>query len=483
MTKKKFSMASAVLSVICVVFVCEAAAPAAAIGNSQFFWWIFLIISFLLPYGLIVSELGTSYEDEGGLCDWVRRAYGDKWGSRVSFYYWINFAFWIASLAFLVPEVVVLITGVELSMPLMIALELAFVWIVVAVSFSKISDALWVLNLGAVIKIGIALVVAFLGITYAMNNGFANDMSPATFMPSLDASSLTYLSIILFNFMGFEVIATYAGDMQDPKKQIPKAIILGGLAIAIVYLLSSFGIGAAVPIDQISLDAGIFDALAIMAGDGSLIYIIVGVLFIVSLFGNMISWSFGVNYVALNAAKKHNMPKMFVSEAKNEMPKGAALINGVVATILVLLAPVMASFGLEDFFWIFFSVSVMYLLISYLPMFPAFLKLRKIDADRERVFAVPGGKVGLNICTWLPVVLLVLSIGISIIPLNGSEEEMAKLPILLGCVAVAVLGEVVRIVSARGRDEEYKGMDKSGDCDEWDIKRGYLEAPKEEATS
>lgn len=34
--KKKFSLMSAILSVICVVFVAEAAAPVAAIGNSQF---------------------------------------------------------------------------------------------------------------------------------------------------------------------------------------------------------------------------------------------------------------------------------------------------------------------------------------------------------------------------------------------------------------------------------------------------------------
>ena len=43
---KKFSFISVILSVICVVFVAEAAAPAAAIGNQQFFWWIFLILTF-----------------------------------------------------------------------------------------------------------------------------------------------------------------------------------------------------------------------------------------------------------------------------------------------------------------------------------------------------------------------------------------------------------------------------------------------------
>ena len=55
---KKFSFISVILSVICVVFVAEAAAPAAAIGNQQFFWWIFLILTFLLPYGMVVAELG-----------------------------------------------------------------------------------------------------------------------------------------------------------------------------------------------------------------------------------------------------------------------------------------------------------------------------------------------------------------------------------------------------------------------------------------
>lgn len=77
--KKKFSLTSAILSVICVVFVAEAAAPVAAIGNSQFFWWIFLLIAFLLPYGLISSELGTTYIGEGGIYDWVTKAYGHRW--------------------------------------------------------------------------------------------------------------------------------------------------------------------------------------------------------------------------------------------------------------------------------------------------------------------------------------------------------------------------------------------------------------------
>ena len=51
MEKRKFRLADVVLSVICVVFVAEAAAPVASIGNSQYFWWLFMILRFCCPMG------------------------------------------------------------------------------------------------------------------------------------------------------------------------------------------------------------------------------------------------------------------------------------------------------------------------------------------------------------------------------------------------------------------------------------------------
>ena len=474
--KKKFRMIDAILTVICVVFVAEAAAPAAAIGNQQFFWWIFLIITFLLPYGLIVCELGTTYaDDEGGIADWVRRAFGDAWGSRVSWYYWINFPLWMASLAFLFPETIALLTGVELGLLPSLVIELAFVWIVVFMSFSKVSDSGWILNLSAILKVSIAVLVGGLGVYYAVTNGFASDMSPATFLPSTDASSLTYLSIILFNFMGFEAIAVFANDMENPKKQIPTAIIAGGIAIAAIYLFSSFGIGAAIPASEVSLDSGIMDAVAIMAGNGSLLFIIIGVVFLITLFGNMISWSFGVNYVAAHAADKKNMPSVFARLNKKGVPTGAAIVNGVIASALVLVSPVMSAIGLDGFFWIFFSTNIVFLLICYMPMFPAFLKLRSADPNANRIFRVPGGKAVATVACWVPVVLLILSMIATIVPLNGSEEELSKIPMLIGVVAFAIIGEIVRVVSARKRTEPYRGMAVSGDPEAWDVAHGYID--------
>ena len=479
---KKFSFISVILSVICVVFVAEAAAPAAAIGNQQFFWWIFLIITFLLPYGMVVAELGTTYDSDGGLYDWIREAFGDRWGSRVAWYYWINFPLWIASLATLFPDILGMVFGVEFELAPVLLIELAFVWIVVFMSFSKVSDSAWILNGGAVLKVLIAVSVGGLGIWYAVNNGFASDMSPATFMPDLtNTNALTYLSIILFNFMGFEVICTFAGAMKNPSKDIPKAIVLGGLAIGAIYLFCSFGIGAAIPADQIDPDFGMIYAVMTMVGEASPIFMLICIIFLVTLFANMASWSFGVNFVADYAAKHGNMPKVFSHEnAKTEMPTGAAIVNGVVASLALMLQLIPIPAISEGIFWMLFSMNVVFLLISYIPMFPAFLKLRSVDPTVNRVFKVPGGRGVLLVVTWLPVVLLVLSIIATIVPLNGSEAEMSKIPMLIGVIAFVILGEIVRVWSARGRDDHYGGMGTHGDPFAYDVAHGFEEEPPSE---
>ena len=126
------------------------------------------------------------------------------------------------------------------------------------------------------------------------------------------------------------------------------------------------------------------------------------------------------------------------------MPKGVTIANGIIASIVVLLLPVAEAFGIGDFFWVLFSVGVVFLLFSYIPMFPAFLKLRRIDPNRNRLFRVPGSRAVLSVLAWLPVVILVLAAFITIVPLDGSESELAKLPMLITVIAFIILGEVVR---------------------------------------
>ena len=448
MTAKKFRLIDVILSVICVVFVAEAAAPVASIGNSQYFWWLLMIVSFLLPYGLISCELGTAYAGDGGLYDWIKTAYPDtRWAARASFYYWINFPLWMASLAVMCPSLIATALGIELGILPSLALQLAFIWTVTLIALYPVCDSKGILNVSAAIKILLALTLGGLGIYYVINNGFVNPMTPASFLPSFELHSLSYISVIIFNFLGFEVVCTYADSMQNPRRQIPVSIILGGIVIAAIYLFSAFGIGAAVPVGEISPDSGLIDALSAITGStGGWFISIAAILFLVTLFGNMISWSMGVNSTAAYAADRGDMPALFSRRRdKNDMPIGSALASGVVATV-VCLAGVAMEYLLPDssLFWSFFALNLVMLLLSYLPVFPAFLRLRKRDPETPRPFRVPGGKYLLPVIAYLPFIMIIAAILFTAVPFSLDAETLAYyLPITVGSLVAVLIGEIL----------------------------------------
>ena len=455
MEKNQFRLADVILSVICVVFVAEAAAPVASIGNSQYFWWIFMILAFLLPYGLIAAELGTAYAGDGGLYDWIHAAYPNgKWAARASWYYWINFPLWMASLAVMCPELITFITGRSLGTFGSLVVELLFIWIVTLIACYPVCDSIIILNVSAVIKIVLALLVGGLGVWYISRYGFVNDMSARTFLPSFDLNSLSYISVIIFNFLGFEVVCTYADSMSDAKKQIPQSIVTGGIVIAAIYLFSAFGIGAAVDVREISVDSGLIDAVSlILGGSGGVLVGVVALLFLVTLFGNMISWSMGVNSTAALAADHNDMPRVFAKRwAKNDMPVGAAVTSGVVASCVCVLGVLIEMASPDSsLFWSFFALNLVMLLLSYLPVFPAFLKLRREDAKTPRPFRVPGSDTALKWIAYVPMVLIVISIIFTAVPLSFDAETLASfLPITIGSILSVAIGEV--LIALRGKN-------------------------------
>jgi len=440
---KKFSMIELILTVICIVFVAEAAAPVASMGNSQFFWWIILIILYLVPYGLMAAELGTTYPGQGGLYDWVKRAYGSKMGTREAWYYWVNYPIWKASLAVMAPMILRLAFGWNISKLGALIIELVFIWLVVIMSMFRVSDSAWVLKGSAIIKLFLAVTVGVLGISFALKHGIANEMTFQSFLPKFDLKSLSFLGVIIFNFHGFEIIATMSHTMEHPKRQIPLSIIIGGLVIAMIYLFTAFGIGVAIPSDQISTSTGLIDSIEILTGGGRSIFLsVVSMLFMVTLFGNMMAWALGANSVAAHAAENGDMPKIFGTRSKKTgMPRGAGVMNGLVASAIVIIAIFIPN---EDLFWSFFALNLVMILIAYALVFPTFVKLRKIDANVERPFKVSGKKGFIIAFAASPFIITIAAIILLVIPTSLSRTNVIEsLPISIGAVGFVIMGEII----------------------------------------
>ena len=76
------------------------------------------------------------------------------------------------------------------------------------------------------------------------------------------------------------------------------------------FIFFSLGIGVAIPTDQISTGSGMMDSFKLLTGSTEGWFImLMAFLFLLTLFGNMISWSLGVNNTACYAAENGDMPK------------------------------------------------------------------------------------------------------------------------------------------------------------------------------
>ena len=314
---------------------------------------------------------------------------------------------------------------------------------VVIVSMFRVSDSAWVLKGSAIIKLFLAVTVGVLGISYALKHGIANEMTFQSFLPKFDLKSLSFLGVIIFNFHGFEIIATMSHTMEHPKRQIPLSIIIGGLVIAMIYLFTAFGIGVAIPSDQISTSTGLIDSIEILTGGGRSVFLsVVSVLFMVTLFGNMMAWALGANSVAAHAAENGDMPKIFGTRSKKTgMPRGAGVMNGLVASAIVIIAIFIPN---EDLFWSFFALNLVMILIAYALVFPTFVKLRKIDANVERPFKVSGKKGFIIAFAASPFILTIAAIILLVIPTSLSRANVIEsLPISIGAVGFVIIGEII----------------------------------------
>ncbi len=448
--KKALKTLDMTLFTVCAILVIDTLAASAAIGTATISWWVITLLFFFIPYGLITAELGTTYPGQGGLYVWIKRAFGEKWAARSTWLYWVNVALWM-------PSVYVLFAGVfsqlflpDMSLWAKIALGIIMTWITVGIGIISLEAGKWFPNVGAFLKALIMVVLGIGAFVYASKNGIANDFSFQAILPSWDAG-LAFLPVIVYNFMGFELMSGAGDEMKNPGKDIPKAIIIAGILIAVFYMLGTVGILMALPLDKLGLISGIIDTLKIIFGEtgfGGAIVWILGIGALYTLLANMVTWTMGANRTVAEAAIEGEMPAVFGKlHQQYKTPLGAFLITGIVSTVVIVLYGFMAGTA-EDLFWTLFKFSSIIFLLPYLAMFPAFIKLRNKDADLKRVYRVPGGNLLGKIMAVICEVFILQAI-VFFIWVPGQELSADFLPILIGSVVTLIVGEVLLTISSK----------------------------------
>ncbi len=362
----------------------------ASIGVSSIGWWLLILVVFVLPYGLITSELSSAYPGKGGIYDWVKKAFGSNWAIRTTWFYWINVGLWMPAVYILFAGMFTELFAPDLTLSTQILICIALTWSTVWVCNISTDIGVMITNFCAILKVIIISVLGVGGFIYAANNGVANEFSFQAILPSFDTSA-AFLPALVFNLMGFELVATMTKQMKDVK-QMPKVVFLAIAITSFLYIAGTIGILMALPVDEIGLAAGIVDTLKVLFGEGPLGQFIIyalGVVTLITFICNMVSWTMGSSRAGAEAGKEGELPQIAAKTSdKHETPVGANLITGLVSTSVIIIYAFFTNTN-DELFWSIFAFSSCVFLMPYLFMFPAYLKLRTTDANRTRPFRVP----------------------------------------------------------------------------------------------
>jgi amino acid transporter len=416
-----------VLFSVSAMITLDSVATVAASGWRGITVFAVLAVVFYAPYGFITAELGSAWPQEGGIYVWIREAYGERVGGVCAWFYWVNLAYWA-------PAVFVIFAGTvrsafwpEMSRTWEELIVIGLLWLVVAIGILPLRLTTWVNNASAAAKIAVLLAAALVGLVFALRHGIANPISAGELLPA-DGLRLAAVAVILSNFCGFEVMSSVGGSLKDPRRDIPRMILIAGLAIVGTQIVGMAGVLAALPLEQLSIVSGIADAMRlsferVLGGGATAAYDVVIVLLLFTFVGTMVTWSTGANHSINVTGLDRSAPRVFGHlNRRFGTPDYAFVLMAAVATALTVVNYALFG-GNEQIFWTIFSLSSIVFMAPYLLMFPALLVLRRRRPDVARPYRVPGGRAGAWVAVLLAEAFVLFGIGVFlvVIPTGGSR--------------------------------------------------------------
>lgn len=238
----------------------------------------------------------------------------------------------------------------------------------------------WVDNLSSSIKIATIIFFVLVGAFFIKGANFtpivpSNVTSASSFMNSFGQA----FSVVFYLFSGFSFLPVAAAQMENPKKNIPKALISVMITVTALYILIQFIAIGILGSNIVKFDAPIAQAMGEAIGSWGYYIVISGML--ISIFGLAFAVSFNTPTLAESLVNEHKLLPAFIGKK-----------NRFGAPYVAIILTVVISCGLATGDYIFLvTCSVLAAFIQYVPTILAVIKFKYTKQFPNQGFALKGG--------------------------------------------------------------------------------------------
>jgi basic amino acid/polyamine antiporter, APA family len=334
-------------------------AAVAPYGNLAVLAWV-VMGGGAICLGLTFAKLAKLAPATGGPYAYTRMAYGDFPGFLIAWGYWISI--W-ASL----PVIAIAFAGAVMDLfpalhfrAMAVALTLAAIWGVVLVNLRGVKAAGIFAEITTYSKLVPLAAIALIGLAFIDPSRLA-DFNPSG--ASLFTASAALAPLTMFAYLGLESATVPAGDVEDAKRTIPRATVLGIGIAALLYVLGTVAVMGLVPREQLVHSVSPFsDAARAMWGSPGALAISIAV--ILSSIGALNGWTLLMGQVPMAAAQDGLFPRFFGQLSPRGVPAVGTIVSATFATALVLIQGLGAP-GFAAFYNLVVGLSTMAAVIPY----------------------------------------------------------------------------------------------------------------------
>ena len=470
-------MTLAIMNVTAVVSL-RGLATEAIYGLQSAFYYLFAAIVFLIPTAMVAAELAAMFSGkQGGVFRWVGEAFGARFGFLAIWLQWIQSTIWYPTVLTF-GAVSIAYIGVNPATDAALAsnrfftlvVVLAIYWIATFISLKGLGWVGKVSKIGGVIGTIIpAAILIILAAIYLISGGTNNLNMHESFFPNLaNFDNLVLASSIFLFYAGMEMMGIHVMEVDNPKRNYPRAIIIGSLVTVVIFILGTFALGIIVPAKDISLTQTL-----LIGFDSYFKYLhmswmgpIIAIALVFGVLAGVLTWVAGPSKGIFTVGRAGYLPPFFQKTNKDGVQRNILLVQGVIVTILGLLFVVMPS--VQSFYQILSQLTVLLYLIMYMLMFAAAITLRYKLPQMERPFRLgaKGNGVmwllgGLGFCGSL------LAFVLSFIPPSQISVGSNKVWFLVLIIGAIVFVGIPFIIYA-SRKPSWKAADADIEKFEWE---------------
>jgi len=438
-------------------------AAAASIGPSSILIWLGAWLFFYVPLALSVIELSSRYPAEGGLYVWTKKAFGEGPGFIAAWTYWnSNLPYFPAVLYFAASNVLFLRPNWQRyshSPQYFVIFSVSVLSALTFINLVGMNIAKWSYNTGALSMWIPALMVVGMGFIAWARFGSATSFHGSAMLPIPHLRQMIFWSTLIFAFGGCETASFLAGEIKNPRRTIPRALLIAGFTIAFCYILGTFCVLLALPSAETGNLDGLVQAVARTSERLGLhgVTSTAAALIAISNIGAAAAFLAAAARLPFVAGIDGFLPAVFGRvHSRWHTPYASVLAQGLIGIAFVFLGQ--AGTSVKGAYDVLVSIGVITYLVPYLFVFAALVRVQGEPTGAD-VILVPGGKPAaisiaiVGFCTTMFAILL------SLIPSPAEPHKILVTVKVLGAASVLIgLGMVVYWVG-KSRRRPAQGFD------------------------